>query len=459
MEKRRLISLRSVLLQYLVRTALACLLVAVGWLLVLMLWIQNGELFLPANQAAQACQKAAQDVLPGMTAATFDETQLDSLCRYALFAAPDSSEVLATNMDAGHLQRAMENQQGKTRWHFGYTQYYMTSKLQDGTVCLLQFDYAVPYADPALRGVLPDMQTVHCILGILLLVGAVVWSTHRTGRFLTRETEKLTAAAQAVARKDLDSAVFSGAKVREYESALQALQTMGDELTGSLQKQWDMEQRQREQIIQLSHKLKTPLTIIEGNAELLAEDALTPEQREQVQAMTAAFLREFGRIDVLVCNAGIARQELFTDITEASWREVMGVDLDGVFYCAQAVLPDMLHRKAGKIITLSSMWGQVGASCEVAYSTAKAGVIGLTKALAKELGPSGITVNCVAPGVIDTEMNGNLPQDIKDELAEETPLERLGTPEDVAQAVWFLASSAGDFFTGQILAPNGGLII
>ena len=182
-------------------------------------------------------------------------------------------------------------------------------------------------------------------------------------------------------------------------------------------------------------------------------------QREQVQAMTAAFLREFSRIDVLVCNAGIARQELFTDITEASWREVMGVDLDGVFYCAQAVLPDMLHRKAGKIITLSSMWGQVGASCEVAYSTAKAGVIGLTKALAKELGPSGITVNCVAPGVIDTEMNGSLPQDIKDELAEETPLERLGTPADVAQAVWFLASPAGDFFTGQVLAPNGGLII
>ena len=285
MEKRRLISLRSVLLQYLVRTALTCLLVAVGWLLVLLLWIQNSGLFLPANQAAQTCQKAAQDVLPGMTAATFDETQLDSLCRYALFAAPDSSEVLATNMDAGHLQRAMENRRGKTRWHFGYTQYYMTSKLQDGTVCLLQFDYAVPYADPALRGVLPDIQTVHCILGILLLVGAVVWSTHRTGRFLTRETEKLTAAAQAVAQKDLDNAVFSGAKVREYESALQALQTMGDALTGSLQKQWAMEQRQREQIIQLSHKLKTPLTIIEGNAELLAEDdGLTAEQKARLKA-------------------------------------------------------------------------------------------------------------------------------------------------------------------------------
>ena len=261
-----------------------CVLALLLWFAALMCVINSG-LALPANQAAQACQKAAQDVLPGMTAATFDETQLDSLCRYALFAAPDSSEVLATNMDAGHLQRAMENRQGKTRWHFGYTQYYMTSKLQDGTVCLLQFDYAVPYADPALRGVLPDMQTVHCILGILLLVGAVVWSTHRTGRFLTRETEKLTAAAQAVARKDLDSAVFSGAKVREYESTLQALQTMGDALTGSLQKQWAMEQRQREQIIQLSHKLKTPLTIIEGNAELLAEDDLTEEQRAQVEAI------------------------------------------------------------------------------------------------------------------------------------------------------------------------------
>ena len=284
MEKRGLISLRGVLLRYLVQTVFCCVLALLLWFAALMCVINSG-LALPANQAAQACQKAAQDVLPGMTAATFDETQLDSLCRYALFAAPDSSEVLATNMDAGHLQRAMENRQGKTRWHFGYTQYYMTSKLQDGTVCLLQFDYAVPYANPALRGVLPDMQTVHCILGILLLVGAVVWSTHRAGRFLTRETEKLTAAAQAVARKDLDSAVFSGAKVREYESTLQALQTMGDELTGSLQKQWDMEQRQREQIIRLSHKLKTPLTIIKGNAELLAEDDLTEEQRAQVEAI------------------------------------------------------------------------------------------------------------------------------------------------------------------------------
>ena len=181
--------------------------------------------------------------------------------------------------------------------------------------------------------------------------------------------------------------------------------------------------------------------------------------RAQVDGMMQAFLRDFGRIDVLVCNAGLARQELFTDITAQSWREMLGVNLDGVFHCCQGALPDMLHRKQGRIITLSSMWGQVGASCEVAYSAAKAGVIGLTKALAKELGPSGITVNCVAPGVIETEMNGQLSQETRDALAEETPLERMGTPREVAEAIWFLASEAGSFFTGQVLAPNGGFII
>ena len=181
--------------------------------------------------------------------------------------------------------------------------------------------------------------------------------------------------------------------------------------------------------------------------------------RAGVRAMVEAVQKDLGTIDVLVCSAGIARQELFTDITEASWREMMGVDLDGVFHCCQAVLPGMIHQKAGRIITVSSMWGQVGASCEVAYSAAKAGVIGLTKALAQELGLSGITVNCVAPGVIDTEMNRNLSPETKAELAEETPLGRLGTPEDVAQAIWFLASEGGGFFTGQVLAPNGGFII
>ncbi len=181
--------------------------------------------------------------------------------------------------------------------------------------------------------------------------------------------------------------------------------------------------------------------------------------RAQVDGMMQAFLKDFGHIDVLVCNAGISRQELFTDTTDQSWREMLGVNLDGVFHCCQGALPDMLHRKQGRIITLSSMWGQVGASCEVAYSAAKAGVIGLTKALAKELGPSGITVNCVAPGVIETEMNGQLSQETRDALAEETPLERIGTPREVAEAIWFLASPAGRFFTGQVLAPNGGFII
>lgn len=182
-------------------------------------------------------------------------------------------------------------------------------------------------------------------------------------------------------------------------------------------------------------------------------------QRQQVDRMVEDFLKDFGRMDVLVCNAGIARQELFTHVTKSAWREMLGVNLDGVFHCCQAALPDMIRRKAGKIITLSSMWGQVGASCEVAYSAAKAGVIGLTKALAKEVGPSGITVNCVAPGVIETEMNGLLTQETKDILAEETPLERMGTPRDVAEAIWFLASGAGSFFTGQVLAPNGGFVI
>ena len=179
----------------------------------------------------------------------------------------------------------------------------------------------------------------------------------------------------------------------------------------------------------------------------------------QVEAMMAAFLSDFGHIDALVCNAGIARQELFTDTTPESWREMMGTDLDGVFYCCREAVSDMLRRKAGRIVTISSMWGQVGASCEVAYSAAKAGVIGLTKSLAKELGPSGITVNCVAPGVIETDMIQMLTREDKHALAEETPLERLGTPKDVAQTVWFLLSDAGSFFTGQVLAPNGGFII
>lgn len=177
---------------------------------------------------------------------------------------------------------------------------------------------------------------------------------------------------------------------------------------------------------------------------------------EQVDRMIDNVLDKFCQLDILICNAGVARQALLCDTSDADWRAVTGADLDGVFYCCRAAYRHMVARKRGKIVTVSSVWGVQGASCEAAYSAAKAGVIGLTKALARELGPSGITVNCVAPGVIDTEMNGNLtPEDLR-ALAEATPLGRIGRPEEVAQALLFLASAAADFITGQVLGVDGG---
>ncbi|MGW8113842.1 elongation factor P 5-aminopentanone reductase [Caproicibacterium sp. NSD3] len=177
--------------------------------------------------------------------------------------------------------------------------------------------------------------------------------------------------------------------------------------------------------------------------------------REQVVKM----FQRTGGVDVLVNNAGIAQQKLFTDLTEEDWRRMFAVDVDGVFHCCQCALPYMIHEKTGSIINISSMWGQVGASCEVHYSAAKAAVIGLTKALAKELGPSHIRVNAVAPGVILTEMNQQYSAETLRELAEETPLERLGMPEEIAQAVAFLADENSSFITGQILGVNGGFVI
>lgn len=179
----------------------------------------------------------------------------------------------------------------------------------------------------------------------------------------------------------------------------------------------------------------------------------------QVQKMVDTVLEKFCQLDILVCNAGVAWQGLLQDMRDEEWRKVLGTDLDGVFFCCRAVLPHMIGQKSGKIVTMSSMWGQVGASCEAAYSAAKAGVIGLTRALAKEVGPSGISVNCVAPGVIDTEMNQKLGPDALAELAEETPLGRLGTAADIAGCVSFLCSPAADFVTGQVLSANGGLVI
>ncbi|MGN8874900.1 elongation factor P 5-aminopentanone reductase [Pseudoflavonifractor sp. HCP28S3_F10] len=179
----------------------------------------------------------------------------------------------------------------------------------------------------------------------------------------------------------------------------------------------------------------------------------------QVERMVDNVLDKFCQLDILVCNAGVAKQQLFTDISDRDWRELFNVNVDGTFRCCRAVLPHFIHRKAGRIITMSSMWGLTGASCEVAYSASKAAVIGLTRALAKEVGPSGITVNCVAPGVIDTEMNGNLTPEDLEVLRQETPLETIGRPEDVAESVFFLASEAASFMTGQVLSPNGGILI
>ena len=166
-----------------------------------------------------------------------------------------------------------------------------------------------------------------------------------------------------------------------------------------------------------------------------------------------------GGVDTLVCNAGVAMQKLFTETTPADWHRVFAVNADGVYNCCRCAAPYMIYNKRGNIITVSSMWGQVGASCEVAYSASKAAVIGFTKALAKELGPSNIRVNCVCPGVIDTDMNKNLSADDITALREETPLGSIGTAEEIAEAVRFLSSDSASFITGQILGVNGGMII
>lgn len=178
-----------------------------------------------------------------------------------------------------------------------------------------------------------------------------------------------------------------------------------------------------------------------------------------VQAAVEQTARVLGGPQVLVCNAGIAQQKLFTDLTDDDWRHMMSVDLDGVFYACRAVLPGMIREKYGRILCVSSMWGQTGGSCEVHYSAAKAGVIGMCRALAKEEGPSGITVNCVAPGVIDTDMMASFSEEDRAALAEETPVGRLGTAEEIARTLVFLASPDAGYITGQVIGQNGGLVI
>lgn len=178
-----------------------------------------------------------------------------------------------------------------------------------------------------------------------------------------------------------------------------------------------------------------------------------------VQNAVEAVRGAFGEISVLVNNAGISEQILFTDITDEKWADMLSVHLTGAFYMTRAAVPDMIHAKAGRIINIASMWGETGGSCEVHYSAAKAGLIGMTKALAKELAPSGITVNAVSPGAVETDMMHALGAETCRAVAEETPLERLGTPEEIAAAVLFLAGDGAGYITGQTLSVNGGAVI
>ena len=178
---------------------------------------------------------------------------------------------------------------------------------------------------------------------------------------------------------------------------------------------------------------------------------------EEVSQMVDEILKEFKKIDVLINNAGIAEQKVFGDITLADWRKMFSVNCDGVYNVTHSVLPSMIHEKCGSIINIASIWGEVGASCEVHYSASKAAVIGFTKALSKEVAPSGIRVNCVSPGIIETDMMFSMSEEEKKELIEETPLGRFGTGEDIAKSVFYLSEDT--FITGQILGSNGGFVI
>lgn len=205
-----------------------------------------------------------------------------------------------------------------------------------------------------------------------------------------------------------------------------------------------------------AEELKQDLLSMGTEAEIFKANISNPND---VRKMFNAIDNRFGSLYGLVNNSGIAEQALFTDITDEMWDDMIGVNLSGTFYCSREAVKRMLKNKEGKIVNITSMWGEVGASMEVHYSASKAGVIGLTKALAKEVGLSGITVNAVSPGVIKTDMISEFSHQDLEALKEDTPLNRLGEPIDVANAVVFLLSSSSDFITGQVLGVNGGFVI
>ena len=278
MAKRKLTSLRSVLLRYLFLCGGGCALILVLWWVIFMQLINSGFL-LPAVASAQACADARETVA-SMTADTFDSLQISDLCRWAVV---QNDTVLQTNMDDRHLKIALNAFHGSG--NLGYTQYQYDVKMADGSFCLLQYDYATPYADPALRDTLPDFQTCYMLLLALLVIAWLGWQTHCTVRVFAAETACLHRAVDAIAAQQPERIDADGAHLREFSATLHAMQTMGRELTDSLQSQWRMEQQRAEQIAALTHDLKTPLSIIQGNADLLAEDALSADQQTQVEAI------------------------------------------------------------------------------------------------------------------------------------------------------------------------------
>jgi len=208
--------------------------------------------------------------------------------------------------------------------------------------------------------------------------------------------------------------------------------------------------KSKQQALKLQNDLKE-----EGfNIEIFKADV---SKKEEVKNMIEYINNKFGSIDILINNAGISKLQMFCDVTDDDWEEMINTNLKSAFYCTQMVLPGMINKKKGCIINISSIWGQVGASCETVYSISKAGLDAMTKSLAKELGPSNIRVNSIAPGVIDTDMNSKIDDEIKKQIKNETPLGKIGKPMDICKCAKWLIED--EFTTGQIISVNGGYTI
>ena len=310
MEKRvkRTRTLNGLLFGYLVRTILACAAVAILWFALLMGMIQAGFV-LPAYSGSDATLQAMEQ-LPAMSADHFDAAALPDLCRWVLLdsrvipgAAADSRDVLATNMTEEQLSLALALGSPLI-----YTHFYRDVPLIDGTLCRLQYDFSMPYADPALRGKLPDFQGCMTLLLLLWLAAAVLWITRRTARQLREKTGQLTRACRILAEGDLSVPMPGSTHLRELDEALQTMDRLRKELAASLKAQWLLEEQRSQRLAALAHDLKTTLTVVRGNAELLAEDALPAPQRQAVEAILRSSDRAAQYVAALrdVCAAQVS---------------------------------------------------------------------------------------------------------------------------------------------------------